>query len=165
MHVNEGSWRGARVVVGTWRRRDRSHMDRIMDPCWSLRSTLHRYACAWAAPDPVNRCPALLVSPDPSTQAPPTPPVAPWARPPAATTRSLHLCTLQLSPATTLPRLRFLASSLALASGLPTSSPLPSATLTPPSTSRSALRTPSRPGLTARKPGVKPNLPITVLSQ
>ena len=37
---------------------------RIMDPCWSLRSALIRYACAWAAPDRVNRCPALPVSPD-----------------------------------------------------------------------------------------------------
>ena len=35
------------------------------------------------------------------------------------------------------------------------------ATPTPPSTSRSALRTPSRPRLTAHKPGVKPNSPTT----
>ena len=117
---------------------------RVMDPCWSLRSTLTRYAGAWAAPDPVNWCL------DPATQAPLTQPVVPSA----ATTRLLHLCSLRLSPATALPRLRFPASSLALT---PTSSPRPSATLTLPSTFRSALRTQSRPGLTAHKPSVKPN--------
>ena len=46
----------------------------------------------------------------------------------------------------------------------PTSSPPPQATLTPPSTSRSALRTPSRPGLTAHKQGATPNSPTTALS-
>ena len=37
-----------------------------------------RPACVGCA-GPINPCPALLVSPDPWTQAPPTPPVAPWA--------------------------------------------------------------------------------------
>ena len=36
------------------------------------------YACAWAAPDRVNRCPVLPADLDPWTLAPPTPPVAPW---------------------------------------------------------------------------------------
>ena len=62
---------------------------------------------------------------------------------------------------TALPSLRFPASSLALTSGPPTSSPLPSTTRTPPSTFRSALRTPSRLCLTAHESGVKPNFLVS----
>ena len=84
---------------------------RIMAPCWSPKSTLILFAYAWAAPGPVYL--VLPVRLDPWTQAPPTPLAAPWARPPAATTRSSHLFTLLPSLATTPPRLTSLASSLA----------------------------------------------------
>ena len=41
-----------------------------------------RSACAWGEPGPANENPVLLARPALWTRAPPTPPVAPWARPP-----------------------------------------------------------------------------------
>ena len=74
------------------------------------------------------------------TQPPLTPPAAPWARPLAATKRSMPSFTLLLIPVTTPLRPRFLASSLALTSSPPTSSPPPSVPRTPPWTFRSVHR-------------------------
>ena len=114
----------------------------------ALKSMSTRFACAWAAPDCVNLCHVPLASPDPWMQAPPTPPAARWARPRAATTRSLHRRMLRLSPGTALLIFLFLASILAPTSDLPTCSLRTSATPTQPSTSRSAHSTLSRLGLT-----------------
>ena len=74
--------------------------------------------------------------------------------------KRLPLETWNLYDVTTRPRPKFLASSLVPTSDPPTFSPPPLAMRTPPWTSRSAHRTPSRPAQTAPDSGLLPSLTV-----
>ena len=158
MHENEGPWEaharllelGDAEVDHTWMWRLNPHHGDVMEPEESVDSVRLRLGCAGPCePVPCAACPCQSGSLDTgATHAT----CCAWAKPHAATTRSLHLCTRRLSPAIAPLRPRFPASFLAPISDPPTSSPPPLGTPTPPSTSRSALRTPTRPGRSQTRP-------------
>ena len=153
MHWNEGFWGAHSRLLELG---DGSHMDVAPQPAsWSCAGArgVRVDSARRAAPDHVNRCLALLVSPDPKTQVP------------HATCCALGEATRGHNAVTALVHAAA-QSCDCIAEGevpglIPGTDPThfcPSATRTPPSTFRFALHTPSRPGLTAHKPGVKPNL-------
>ena len=95
---------------------------------WKLTSTSTRFVFVWDALAPRSPPPAPLATQASWIRARRTPPAAPWARPRAVTT-PFPLSSMQLrNSATTPPRWRYLASSLARISGPQTSSPRPWAT-------------------------------------
>ena len=112
MHEGEGSW-AARMRLA-------EHGDSTVDHTWLWRlnprhgSTLDtRSAFVWAALDTRNPSPAPPATQASWTRARRTPPAALWARPRLITTPSPLSFTQLHNSATTPPRWRYLASSLA----------------------------------------------------
>ena len=132
------------------------HHGAVLEPEEYVDSVRLRMGCAGPC---VNLCPVLLASLDPWIRVPSTPPAALWAKPRGhnAVTAFVHAAqSCDGTAETEVPGLipgTDLRPADVLTSALGNSSP--------PSTSRSALRMPSRPGPTAHRPGTKPNSPTT----